>query len=736
MIAFTKEEITSYYAVKFGITDSHIDMFGEHMPIRIINYWEVNIRPCEMTNFAKNIDNSHRDFSKSEHSELCQYLTETGFSLSEIIMFSNETFAAIRNRIVPKTETIHFFDYLQVCRKIIGQKKSGSNILRYLLHHMNNKIIKKQHKEIWKWNYKENRRECVGKNDRISNLYLASECLPFDNMPFCTGLVRHVPNLLDLLECLDVNAREHEMLARTIKNNTEQQNILFTPLERTEDGKYKIDNFSDIDALVKIYNNRLYVSEKQQARKLMIKYDHIYIDGYADDTISIIKTITNIAKSGVENYENLVNYWMQNTEQVNCAEKKRVLLQMFSESKVALVYGSAGTGKSYLINHVSNLFSSKTKLYLAQTNSAVINMRRKVTASANGIFMTISKFIDKYYRGNKDFDILVIDECSTVNNSDMRTILDTAHFELLVLVGDTYQIESIEFGNWFDAIRNFLPNASMCELTQPYRSDSAGLLRLWNDVRNMKDDIFDILQTYSFSGNLDSSIFTPIAENEIILCLNYGGLYGVNNINHFLQESNNQKEIWRSIQRYKVGDPILFNDNADKFFIRTDDQVPIIHNDMKGRIVDFELQNEGEANERIQFDIEIDRPLIEMDARNMDFSILKNSPSGNSIIRFSIFKNKSTDEDESDTAKTLVPFQIAYAVSIHKAQGLEYDSVKIIITDEVDEMITHSIFYTAITRARKSLKIYWAEPVERKVLAQIKPNDNREDVELLKLEIL
>ena len=56
---------------------------------------------------------------------------------------------------------------------------------------------------------------------------------------------------------------------------------------------------------------------------------------------------------------------------------------------------------------------------------------------------------------------------------------------------------------------------------------------------------------------------------------------------------------------------------------------------------------------------------------------------------------------------TDMPFQIAYAVSIHKAQGLEYDSVKVIITKDVDEMITHNAFYTAIlqiTRAKKALE--------------------------------
>ena len=66
---------------------------------------------------------------------------------------------------------------------------------------------------------------------------------------------------------------------------------------------------------------------------------------------------------------------------------------------------------------------------------------------------------------------------------------------------------------------------------------------------------------------------------------------------------------------------------------------------------------------------------------------------------------KNTDEDD-DSSDAVVPFQVAYAVSIHKAQGLEYDSVKIVISNEVEEMISHNIFYTAITRAKEKLKIY------------------------------
>lgn len=80
----------------------------------------------------------------------------------------------------------------------------------------------------------------------------------------------------------------------------------------------------------------------------------------------------------------------------------------------------------------------------------------------------------------------------------------------------------------------------------------------------------------------------------------------------------------------------------------------------------------------------------------------------------------------------MIPFQVAYAVSIHKAQGLEYNSVKIVIADEIEEQITHDIFYTAITRAKEELKIYWSAETEEKVIKNLKLLDYNKDINLIK----
>ena len=58
--------------------------------------------------------------------------------------------------------------------------------------------------------------------------------------------------------------------------------------------------------------------------------------------------------------------------------------------------------------------------------------------------------------------------------------------------------------------------------------------------------------------------------------------------------------------------------------------------------------------------------------------------------------------------------------------------MKIVITDEVDELITHNIFYTAITRAKDTLKIYWTPEIEKKVLSTIQPINNGKDIGLLR----
>lgn len=115
----------------------------------------------------------------------------------------------------------------------------------------------------------------------------------------------------------------------------------------------------------------------------------------------------------------------------------------------------------------------------------------------------------------------------------MISILTYCKFEILLLVGDTYQINSIQFGNWFSALKCFTKN-NVIELNKAYRTQNKNLVALWDRVRKNDQNIMEILTKSNFSSKLELSLLDYDHENkndEIILCLQYDGLYGINNIN-------------------------------------------------------------------------------------------------------------------------------------------------------------------------------------------------------------
>ena len=344
-----------------------------------------------------------------------------------------------------------------------------------------------------------------------------------------------------------------------------------------------------------------------------------------------------------------------------------------------------------MIRYISNYYNDDKKIYLANTHPAIENLRRKVHAQ-NSEFYTIKRILTNN-RINKECKVLVVDECSTVSNEDMVKILNEIEFELLILVGDIYQIESIIFGNWFSIAKILIDDKARYELLKTFRSKNENLKKLWDRVRNLDDDITEWIVKNRYSETLNEEIVNSSDDDEIILCLNYDGLYGINNINRFMQNRNKNQSIDWGIGTYKVGDPILFNE-SNRFR-------PIIYNNMKGKIVQIQLEEH-----RIWFDIEINTVIDEMDA-----------------------------EDVGLDSEAVVPFSVAYAVSIHKAQGLEYNSVKVIITQEIEEIISHNIFYTAITRAMEKLKIYWTPECQKRIISTMKPKFNKKDANIIKNKI-
>lgn len=691
VIAFTHIDMTDKYAAMLTLKRDSIEVLGQKMPITIVREWEVSIRPCELQNFARLLGMKISVSSGStEYQYLMRLLTTSSGSLIDLIELPDELYARVRINGVSESTKPQLFPLLDEVRRIIKSGLAGGNVVRYLMLRLHNQILKAQYAPD----------DCK----LLAGLRLKYGCIPFETMPFCTSLPGHNPRYGDLVESIDATGRTHELMARFVTNNVERFKMLYTP-------QSDLGGFKDIEGLVKAHNQKIY--SKHTQRQLVVDKGHVFSRGYEDETVSIVEKIKEYTASGVDGYTQAVERWLAGSaREIDDDVKKEALRKLFSQSRVALIYGAAGTGKSTMVDHIARYFNDKAKLFLAHTNPAKDNLKRKVTAQ-NSEFRTISSHVNRKAIG-QEFDVLVIDECSTVSNSHLLDVLEKTSFKLLVLVGDVYQIESIEFGNWFGIIRSFVPKTSVFELTTPFRTKNQSLLAFWNKVRKVENDIAEVIARNGYSAMLDKTLFEAQHRDEIILCLNYDGLYGINNVNRFLQSSNPHQEIpWREAT-YKIGDPVLFHE-TERFR-------PVIYNNLKGVIVDIEC-----APGRIQFDVELDRPLTEIDVVNDELEWV-----GGSIVRFTVYESAEASDEDDDSLNTSIPFQVAYAVSIHKAQGLEYSSVKIVITDSNDDDISHSIFYTAVTRARERLMIFWTPETQQRVLSRLQQHaNNNKDVYLL-----
>ena len=690
---FSDVEVSNFYAIKISVIDTEVTVLDRSMPIKILDSYRVAIRQCELNALAYILGYSDKiRVSANEYLYLMDYLTSSGKNLVEVIDLSQPYYDQLKHSILSVVNTRHIFSLLDTCRDISQKRTPGVNLVRYLLYRLR---------------FLELRDQQDGRtNNLLSNLYLRNESIPFERMPFVSSLYGHNTRLSDVFACVSITGREHELLARIVRINTEQNSKLYT-------SRKDIYGFENIEELANRYNNALYKKHKP-IRSLIVEKNNIFINGYESDTVEIIRKLKAFTGSGLFGYDKTINSWLcENPNVIDSQEKLDIIKKLFTDSNLAIVYGAAGTGKTTLLKHISNVFADEHKLFLANTNPALENLRRRIKVQ-NSSFNTVAR---QNYSYSNIYDIVFVDECSTISNGDMLKLLSRIQCKLLVLVGDVYQIEAVKFGNWFSLAKSFIPQKATHELQVPRRTEDADLLELWSKVRCVDPHISEFMVKKGYSSKLNDSIFDRDVEDQIILCLNYDGLYGINNINRFLQYDNPNQAVEWGVWTYKVNDPIIFNE-YNKFY-------PTLYNNLKGWI-----RRINKTDTYIEFDIEIDMVLNAFGAGAAGIELLDCESENHSLIRFRI--NHYQDNDESEkTEDEVVPFQVAYAVSIHKAQGLEYQSVKVVVTNGLEELITHNVFYTAITRACSVLKVYWKPETGERVIKQLVPISNNKDANII-----
>ena len=707
--AYTKQNISTNYSVQVCYSDTIIELWGIDNKIKVITDWRVSIEvPClnrlgKIINLSTNISSKYIEYNK-----LMDFLTRTGINLVDLIDLEDSTFNKVVDLIYKDARTNVYKEVLIKLRSKCSKKSNikGHNVIRYLMLSMREEYMKDVMPTY---------------RDKVlcDEFNLSTRCYPFDKNPFISNLVKRkssdndqVRNLIRVAgsEKIDV-LRPYLYIKNAIKQTGEiyfEQNDILTN-----------------DALRK-YNTSLDFWEHQQGYGLNLERGLVSIESYENMTISIMKKLIQFSQKGNGGQaEYNQSFLERNKNEFEDKLKEQAIKYVFVNSQVILIYGAAGTGKTKLVNYISTLTGNYSKLFLTKTYTALQNLKRRIdNPGSNAEFISIDSFTKKV--NLPDFDIIFVDECSTIDNRTMLQFLNKIRDDaFLVFAGDIHQIESIEFGNWFYYAKDIIrTTGASVELLNTWRTDKKELIDLWNEVRVRGPLITEMLVIDGpFSEDIGSNIFLKEDKDEVILCLNYDGKFGLNNMNNYFQNANKNGEAvsWQEWS-YKVGDRILFNDT---------ERFAILYNNLKGEIVHIEKQAD-----RILFTIDANIRLTEKDCRNYDIEYISSLEDA-TRIRITIYAYDESSMDEERQKQSIIPFQLAYAVSIHKAQGLEYDTVKIVIPSTNAEKITHGIFYTAITRAKKKLKIYWSSETMQEIVKGFSEEvQKNKSLEVIKRKIL
>ena len=676
---YSKKYISTKYSIQIAYTETDLELWGIKNKIKILNNWKVAIDPVCLNKLAKMLMlNTKLNRNYGEYVALMGFLTDTEMDLLQIIDLSDERFQQVYDIIYASTNTHDFGEVILKIREnyAASSNKVGRYTIRYALLNLREEIL-----EALLPNQYNSR--CLS-----DELYITSKCYPFEQKPFLLNLAGKRTakgNITDIIEIVNDRRKVEKVLP-------------YLKIEKliSETGELFFDKrIIASDKAIKQYNNSLDTWEQKNGFKINEKEGIVSIDSYESTTLFILRRLLELSHIPDRDQQKSNEKYLRECGIEFEDDLKRIAMKyLFVSSQVMLIYGAAGTGKTTLIKYISEMMNQSKKLFLAKTHTALHNLQRTVCdEGCNTQFSSIDSVIKS--KETMDFDIIFVDECSTIDNRTMNELLNKINKGTrLIFSGDIYQIESIDFGNWFYYAKDIIKaKGANIELLHNWRTDKRDLSSLWDEVREKKPIITEKLSIDGpFSKDLCEDIF-ELEDNEVVLCLNYDGKFGLNNINQYFQNANTKSKAFSWAEwSFKIGDQIIFLDTR---------RSSLLYNNLKGKIENIE-----KTASSIIFTLNVKTYLAEEQCQNESFEYVENTDDGTKIKLEVIAWDDELSEE--DRIKTVIPFQLAYAISIHKAQGLEYNAVKVVIPSNNAERITHSIFYTAITRAKEKLTIFWS----------------------------
>ena len=452
-----------------------------------------------------------------------------------------------------------------------------------------------------------------------------------------------------------------------ISNTLDKEfNIILTEDVFEEILKELVDNKQIILVDCKIYLAKYYGFEENIAESLK------KIDSKVVDKISKIEEKLNDLEDRIG-----INY--------NRDQEKAIISAL--SNNVTIISGGPGTGKTTIINAITKLYIEDKKLGPADIleNIALLaptgRASKKMASSTNLPAYTIHRYL-KWYKDSNDFfynefnktnhRLIIVDEVSMIDIELFNALLNGISPGVkLILVGDTFQLPSVGPGLVLDDLIgsdyfNFVP------LNQIYRqSDNSYIPYLAKEIKNndLSEEFLTKKDDYSFFQTKSSQIKDAIEQiikislgkkidekSMQILAPMYKGENGIDNLNNILQKiynpaSSGKNEITYLDVIYREGDKVLQ-----------------LVNDLDNNVFNGDIGYIESINGN-KIEIDFEGNIVEYEKKN------------------------------------LKQIKHAYAITIHKSQGSEFEHVIMPISNSYYKMLYNKLIYTGVSRAKKTLTI-------------------------------
>ena len=372
--------------------------------------------------------------------------------------------------------------------------------------------------------------------------------------------------------------------------------------------------------------------------------------------------------------------WVQGRLGIELAEKQKEAVLLAARSKVLIITGGPGTGKTTILTAILKIFQQlKLRIFLAApTGRAAKRMSEATGWEAKTIHRLLEYSLQKGFKKNQgdplEADGVVIDEASMIDTVLMYHLLKATPSQAhLILVGDVDQLPSVGPGN---VLRELIDSGlfTVVRLKEIFRQARESMIVV--NAHRVNEGEFPIVKGGDQGDSSDFHFieeedpekildriltlcreslpgrygFHPIRDIQVLTPM-YRGIIGATHLNDELQKDLNPhgQPITLGSRTFKLGDKVM----------------QIVNN-------------------------------YEKDVFNGDIGWVSKIDQEEREIRID-FEGRSVSYDFSEFDEVV----LAYAISVHKSQGSEYPAVILPVTTQHFLLLQRNLIYTGMSRARK-----------------------------------